>query len=682
MQPVARTMPKVLIIDDNQKVTDLIAKFLNRKGLDAEVAPDGVSAIRSFVAEWHDLLLVNRELPAMHGDVFCRKIRETPKGRDIPIIMMSGYLKEQTDIDVLKQNLRLSGFLVKPFTSEALLVMISSAIRGSSTAPAPQPLRLSGAAGPAAVKGSLDRIPFEQILLILMKKKATGTLFLNRDTLHRTYVLIDGAIADLLIAEEDSDFGDYLAGKKLIEPAELGEYNERRKQNGSDQRELFVKMGCLTPLQFREESRNFLQERLAEGFSWKSGSVLFEPSPSVLKSFPPAAVLMPALFFRGFHAEACADSIRAFMNEQGKRFPVRTAEFYEYQNHLADEAAAAEVLELCDGSRTCSEILASADAEEAAILLYTLHYLKALTFSETRGEALPPPFPLRERVVRQAAKNVEMFEDLRGELSELADEVGSFDAAASVPPAPAQAGGLAELEEDLKKRWQEIKDKNYYEMFGMKQNSFSFDRLKKAYFELTKTYGPEKFFASSSEIMSLAEEMLTKVSNAYETLGNVVSKESYDELMAVQEQVPEGADDRKFYEQIQFQSGKVFVDQGQYESAEKAFTNCVNMDPDKAEYLAYLALAIYHNPANKGSAAAVRRAKDTVNKSLQLGKLSMAYALKGTIYLDEGGLNFAEAEFNKALRLNPNNKTALKKLEFIKSKREEDKKGIFQRIFK
>ncbi len=676
-------MPKVLLIDNDAKVSDLIAGFLSRQGLDAEVAHDGINAVRSFMSGSYDLLLVNRELPMMGGDAFCKQIRATAAGRDVPIIMMSGFLKEEADIAILKQNLRLSGFLTKPFTSATLLSMVSSAIPVRAVGAGPQPSRPSLAGRPQAVKGSLERIPFEQVLFILMKKKATGLLTVIREQLVRTCVLVDGAIADMTLSPDDKDFGDYLAGHKMIEPVELEEYKERRKQAGSDPRDLFVKMGCLTPGRFQEENRNFLLERLVECFSWRTGSVLFEPSPCALKTIPQASLLMPVLFFRGFHSDAAAGAVRAFATEQGNRFPVRTGEFFEYQNHIAAEGQLSEALDLCDGQKTCAEILGCVDAEEGAILLYTLHYLKALLFSDTRPDtAVQPPFPLRERALKRVTKDSERFEDLRGELNELADEVGSFGQAPDASSAAPTAAGQAALEADLKKRWQEIKDKNYYEIFGLKQNSFSFDKLKKAYFEFTRAYGPEKFFASPGEIMSLAEEMLSKISNAYETLSNVVSKENYDELLASQEQVPEGSGDRKFYEQIQFQSGKVFVEQGQYESAEKAFTNCVMMDPEKAEYLAYLALAIYHNPANKENPAAARRAKDTVNKSLQLGKLSIAYALKGTMYLDEGGLNFAEAEFNKALRLNPNNKTALKKLEIIKAKREEDKKGIFQRMFK
>ncbi len=271
-----------------------------------------------------------------------------------------------------------------------------------------------------------------------------------------------------------------------------------------------------------------------------------------------------------------------------------------------------------------------------------------------------------------------MFEDLGGALAELADEVGALGA---MKEAAVPTEGLTALEEDLSSQWEAIKEKNFYEMFGMTPKTFSFEKLKKAYFEMTRTYGPEKFFGSSGQIMELAGELLSKASHAYETLSNVVSKENYDDILSQQEQVPAEGDDKEFYEKVQFQSGKVLLEQGQCDSAERAFTNCLNLDPDKAEYHAYLALAIYNNPVTKGNGAAIKRAKDAVNRSLQLGKLAISYALKGTMYLDEGSVNFAEAEFLKALKLNPNNKTALKHMDAIRQKREEEKKGFFQKLF-
>jgi tetratricopeptide (TPR) repeat protein len=219
-------------------------------------------------------------------------------------------------------------------------------------------------------------------------------------------------------------------------------------------------------------------------------------------------------------------------------------------------------------------------------------------------------------------------------------------------------------------------------MLGMTAKTFSIEKLKKAYFDLTRTYGPEKFFASSGEIMELAEEFLSRISDAYATLSEVVAKENYDEILA--SKVPTGEEEKKFFETVQYQSGKVLLEKGQYESAEKAFTTCVNLNPEKQEYQVYLAIALYHNPANKANASVMKKAKDLVNRSLQWEKLAIAYALKGQMLLDEGLVNLAESEFNKALRLNPKNKTSLKSLELIKQKRieEESKGGLFQRMFK
>ncbi len=777
-------MAKVLITEENQRVAGILRTFLERKGHETDIASDGISAVRSFVGKDYDLLLMNMELPFMNGEAVCRKLRQSAKGKDIPILMMSGVLKNEDEIEKLKTELHLIGFLTKPFTSETLTAALAGALpepvaepepapeahpaeapepvseeaeqepvpaaetgpqvepeaaeheepavaehidepaaaewkppvaaespaeyhvseptvempapaqpaAPEAAPPPPQPKKAPAsrpahatAGQPPALKGNLQSTPFEKVLFYLLKKKGTGILTVTGNDTVRTFFFLYGGLLEVETAIGDDDFGRFLQRKNIVEDVELRQYRERRKQGG-DQRDVFIKMGCLDPAKFQEENLLFMQEKLVDCFAWKSGDVLFEWSPTFLKEVAAAAAFMSLLFYRGFKAKLTSGMTSEFLEEKGKLFGAKNADFYEYQNHLAGEPGAA-VLDLIDGRRKLGDIVAEAESDDAAVMLYTLDYLKALAYSETPATSeVPPPFPLRERAVKHEVKaKQDAFEDLGGALSALEDEVealGSMKPDTAAAPAPEAAQGLSTLEQDLKQQLEAIKDKNYYEIFGMQRNNFSFDKIKKAYFDFTRTYGPDKFFASSSEIMSMAEDFLSKISNAYETLSNVVSKENYDEMLAQQETVPDKADDKEFYEQIQFQSGKVFVEQGQFESAEKAFTNCVNIDPNKSEYLAYLALAVYNNPANRANPAAKKRAKDLVNKSLQLGKLSIAYALKGTIYLDEGGVNFAEAEFNKALKLNPNNKTALKKLEQIKQKREEENKGLFQRIFK
>ncbi len=672
-------MPKVLVVEENQKIADLISAFLQKKGFQTDSVGDGVNAIRSFVGNAYDLLLVDIDLPFMSGVNVCKKIRASEKGRTIPIVMVSMSERPQTELGSLVRELSLNGVLARPFTYEALFSMISSSLQTS----APSSSSLGPSAGQQpAMKADLGTTRFEKVLFYLMKKKGTGTLVLSRDQAVRKFHFIDGGPVELETAGEEH-FGGYLAHRNLADPGELQAYEKIRQRDRSDPRELFVKMGCLTPERFLAENRNFLEEKLVDCFGWSSGSLVFQWQPSFLKTFSSASAVMPVLFYRGFKACLPASELSDFMEKRADRYIDKTGEWYELQNHLAPEIAAVEVLDQIDGSRTVAEIAVISDAEDTAVILYTLDYLKLVSFAES-PVSLPvqPAFPVRKRSTRQQKQEADAFVDLGGELSDLADEVAAIGA---INPSPAPVGDAADqaaLEDDLKAQWEAIRGKNYYEIFGMTRVSFTFEKLKKSYFQFTKVYGPDRFFASSSEIMSLAEEFLSKISNAYETLTNVVSKENYDEMLSSQEQMPTREGEKEFYEQIQFQSGKVFVEQGQYESAEKAFTNCLNIDPKKSEYLAYLALAIYNNPANRTSPAAIKRAKDAVNKSLQMGKLAIAYALKGTMYLDEGSLNFAEAEFNKALKLNPGNKTALKSLEVIRQRRDEEKKGLFQRMFK
>ena len=67
-------MPRVLIIEDNAKVADIVLQLLRKKGLDADIATDGPGGLRSFAAGTYDLLLVDirlRSCPATRSAGRC-----------------------------------------------------------------------------------------------------------------------------------------------------------------------------------------------------------------------------------------------------------------------------------------------------------------------------------------------------------------------------------------------------------------------------------------------------------------------------------------------------------------------------------------------------------------------------------------------------------------------------------
>jgi DNA-binding response OmpR family regulator len=113
-------MAKVLIIDDNEMLASIIKEFLQKKGMDADIALDGVIGLQYFSASAYDLLLVDLRLPELNGDDVCRNVRAMDRGKTIPVIMMSGIVKDPDEIAKLRTELSLSGFLTKPFAAEVM----------------------------------------------------------------------------------------------------------------------------------------------------------------------------------------------------------------------------------------------------------------------------------------------------------------------------------------------------------------------------------------------------------------------------------------------------------------------------------------------------------------------------------------------------------------------------------
>ena len=683
-------MANILIVEDNQKLALFMQEFLRKKGHQSDIASDGLHALKSFAKGSYDLLLMDINLPIMDGEAVCTKIRASNKGRAVPIILISGVSKSPEEISNLKSTLLIDSFIPKPFSFDLLYSTVTKALNPPKKTGS-QPLQ----AAPTAeqiLKGKFEDRPFEKLLSFIFEKKMSGLLLTGSGKKKKKFFILKGLPVDLIVSSTEDDFGNYLLKKGLVSTVELGVYEEYKKAGGDDPRGVFVKMGCLSAEEFKAENREYLIGHSAECFTWQSGMFLFDSKPAFLPEPHGMAADIPLIFFKGFKNNLTPLRTEAFLGKKGKFYPRKTKTFFDYQAHLSDIAEAYKTFDMLDGTKSCTDIINSTeiDNEAALVIMMTMDIMGMVSYSPMPAKVIiTPPFPIRERARIAADEKEELasltdeFEDLGEELSLLEDELEGIETFKEPAGHITPDTGADALEEDLKSTWERIKDKDYYEIFGLTRHTYSFNTLKSSYFDLTRRFSPDKFFASSGEMMSLDQELLSKVAEAYEILSNVVSKENYDEYLDSEEAVSigSGGEDDKMKIQVQFTTGKMLLEGGKFQDAEKSFTNLVNMVPDKPEYLTYLALAVYNNPINRKSKVSVTKAKDLIHKSLQLGKLSMTYALKGTIFFDEGNLSLAEAEFNKALKINPNNKTAAKKMDAIRERREQEKGGLLKRMF-
>ncbi|MFR1500214.1 MAG: response regulator [Monoglobus pectinilyticus] len=119
--------PKILIVDDEENICELVCLYIEKEGFDAIIANDGQEAVAKFNKEKPDLILLDIMLPIKDGWQVCREIRAQSK---VPIIMLTA--KGETFDKVLGLELGADDYVVKPFEPKELIARIRAVLRRSA----------------------------------------------------------------------------------------------------------------------------------------------------------------------------------------------------------------------------------------------------------------------------------------------------------------------------------------------------------------------------------------------------------------------------------------------------------------------------------------------------------------------------------------------------------------------
>src|SRR4051812_1081859 len=114
--------PRILIIEDERALTDVLAYNLQREGYDTTVVADGQEGLRKAQTLLPDLILLDLMLPIMNGLDVCRELRAGDRTRNIPILMLTAKA-EETD-QVVGFSMGADDYVTKPFSVKVLLQRI------------------------------------------------------------------------------------------------------------------------------------------------------------------------------------------------------------------------------------------------------------------------------------------------------------------------------------------------------------------------------------------------------------------------------------------------------------------------------------------------------------------------------------------------------------------------------
>lgn len=117
-------MGKILVVDDDVNICELLRLYIEKEGYDVVIANDGGQAVQKFKTEKPDLIMLDIMLPVLDGWQVCREIRKTSQ---CPIIMLTA--KGEVFDKVLGLELGADDYVVKPFETKEIVARIKAVLR-------------------------------------------------------------------------------------------------------------------------------------------------------------------------------------------------------------------------------------------------------------------------------------------------------------------------------------------------------------------------------------------------------------------------------------------------------------------------------------------------------------------------------------------------------------------------
>ena len=130
---------RLLVVEDEKKLCDMIAKSLHQAGYEVDTCNDGEEALECARKNSYDMILLDIMLPKMDGMEVCQQIREFS---DVPIIMLTARSDERDEL--LGFDLGVDEYISKPFSPKILVARVEAILRRTSDVPADSVIAAGG----------------------------------------------------------------------------------------------------------------------------------------------------------------------------------------------------------------------------------------------------------------------------------------------------------------------------------------------------------------------------------------------------------------------------------------------------------------------------------------------------------------------------------------------------------
>ena len=182
-------MTRVLVVEDEDSISDPLSYMLRNEGFEVAVADTGPAALEEFDRHGADLVLLDLMLPGLPGTEVCRQIRSKS---NVPVIMLTA---KDSEIDkVVGLELGADDYVTKPFSARELVARIRAVLRRQAASDEPDggaleagPVRMDVDRHVVTVRGGNVQLPLKEFELLEMLLRNSGRVLTRMQLIDRVW---------------------------------------------------------------------------------------------------------------------------------------------------------------------------------------------------------------------------------------------------------------------------------------------------------------------------------------------------------------------------------------------------------------------------------------------------------------------------------------------------------------
>ena len=669
---------KILIIDDDSGSCHVMGELSTAIGVEPTLITKPGEAVEALERLRPDLVVLDLLLPGTDAFVLGEKMRAAPGGRTVPILAVSGVLKQNSVTKDLKTRLD-ADFLPKPFDAITFQTRVAQALgiplpaSASPAAPAAAPSQ-GHTPSPAAQQirsftCELRQTPAYTLLYRLSTGHATGHLEVTRGQVRRRVSFQGGTIrfAQSNLAQENIGGMQVAAG--TLSQADLQAAMQQAQQGRRPLGDTLVSLGKLSGAQLVQGLADQTRAVASGLLAWTDGQASFRPDdPQLINRLPDCRLAPLAAIYEGIQRAYPPATLRQLMGQRGQAYPQRGDALQRESFTLKKVAADQRILGQINGARSLAELAQGATDAELP-LLFTVIGTGICALSDKALVRAKPQAPEEQGGGATATGHALVLQGARDD--------AALDAGQEFSPQEQEA------RREIAAEFARHAEATHYEVLGVSASADG-AAIQKAYLELARRWHTDRFSGLKlGSAQPKLESVFSRVGEARTILANEGQRGEYDVYLDRKAKgLPTDVNAILRAEDLFLQAEKL-VDARKGAEALAALEEAITLNHAEPEYYAYRGYARFLVEGDDGREAAL----DDLSRALE-GKADMASAhyFIGMIAFAGGDLRGAMASMRKVLAAQPGHVKAQQQIRVIERQGGGDagKKegGLFGKIFK